>query len=119
MEKTKSPVVQSSTVKAYEPLAVKVLDTMDLKRSEEEKDKSLSTPLASSIRLPSTLRISLYVGDDDLREPGRPRIEMLAAFAATGLDRLACFPGRWDTSVEGQERFAQDCEAAGIVLDGP
>jgi len=34
-------------------------------------------------------------------------------------DRLACFPGRWDTSVEGQERFAQDCEAAGIVLDGP
>ncbi len=70
-------------------------------------------------RDPSTLRFSIYVGDDDLQEPGPPRIELLAAFAATGLDRLACFPGRWDTSVEGQERFAQDCEAAGIVLDGP
>jgi hypothetical protein len=61
----------------------------------------------------------MYVGDEDLREPGPPRIEILAAFAATGLDRLACFPGRWDTSLEGQERFAQDCEAAGIILDGP
>jgi alkanesulfonate monooxygenase SsuD/methylene tetrahydromethanopterin reductase-like flavin-dependent oxidoreductase (luciferase family) len=70
-------------------------------------------------RDPSTLRFSMYVGDDDLREPGKPRIEVLRAFAETGLDRLACFPGRWDTSVEGQERFAQDCEAAGIVLDGP
>lgn len=70
-------------------------------------------------RDPSTLRISVYVGDDDLREPGPPRIDILARFAATGVDRLACFPGRWDTSVEAQERFAQDCEAAGIVLDGP
>ena len=47
----------------------------------------------------------------------RQTAEPLAA--ATGLDRLACFPGRWDTSVEAQERFAEDCEAAGIVLDGP
>lgn len=70
-------------------------------------------------RDPSTLRFSLYVRDDDLREPGQTRIDLLAAFAATGLDRLACFPGRWDTSVAAQERFAQDCEAAGIALDGP
>ena len=69
---------------------------------------------ASGRARPDTLRFSLYtLGDDDLQEPGRARIELLAAFAATGLDRLACFPGRWDTSVEGQERFAQDCEAAG------
>jgi alkanesulfonate monooxygenase SsuD/methylene tetrahydromethanopterin reductase-like flavin-dependent oxidoreductase (luciferase family) len=70
-------------------------------------------------RDPSSLRFSLYVADEDLREPGRPRSELLAAFAAAGLDRLACFPGRWDTSVDAQERFAQDCEAAGVVLDGP
>lgn len=70
-------------------------------------------------RDPSTLRFSMYVRDEDLREPGEPRIDLLARFAATGLDRLACFPGRWDTSVEAQERFAQDCEAAGVVLDGP
>lgn len=70
-------------------------------------------------RDPSTLRFSVYVRDDDLREPGQRRVDLLASFAAIGVDRLACFPGRWDPTVEGQERFAQDCEAAGIVLDGP
>ncbi|MFN8519875.1 MAG: LLM class flavin-dependent oxidoreductase [Chloroflexota bacterium] len=69
-------------------------------------------------RDPSTLRFSVYVSDEDLREPGEARADLLAGYAAAGVDRLACFPGRWDTSVEAQERFAQDCEAAGIVLDG-
>ncbi len=70
-------------------------------------------------RDPSTLRFSMYVRDEELREPGQARVDLLAAFAAVGLDRLACFPGRWDPSVEAQERFAQDCEAAGIDLGGP
>jgi alkanesulfonate monooxygenase SsuD/methylene tetrahydromethanopterin reductase-like flavin-dependent oxidoreductase (luciferase family) len=69
-------------------------------------------------RDPSTLRFSVYVSDEDLREPGEARADLLAGYAAAGVDRLACFPGRWDTSVEAQERFAQDCEAAGIALDG-
>jgi alkanesulfonate monooxygenase SsuD/methylene tetrahydromethanopterin reductase-like flavin-dependent oxidoreductase (luciferase family) len=69
-------------------------------------------------RDPSTLRFSVYVRDEDLAQPGQARIDLLAGYAANGIARLACFPGRWDTSVEAQERFAQDCEAAGIALDG-
>jgi alkanesulfonate monooxygenase SsuD/methylene tetrahydromethanopterin reductase-like flavin-dependent oxidoreductase (luciferase family) len=69
-------------------------------------------------RDPATLRFSVYTHDNDMR-PGQHRIDTLAGFDAIGVDRVACFPGRWDVSVEGQERFAQDCEAAGLTLDGP
>jgi alkanesulfonate monooxygenase SsuD/methylene tetrahydromethanopterin reductase-like flavin-dependent oxidoreductase (luciferase family) len=67
-------------------------------------------------RDPSSLRFSVYVLDEDLRKPGRGRIELLAGYDAIGVSRVACFPGRWDPTVEAQERFAQDCEAAGLVL---
>jgi F420-dependent oxidoreductase-like protein len=67
-------------------------------------------------RDPATLRFSVYVRDEDLQEPGQRRVDLLAGYAAVGVARVACFPGRWDPSVEAQERFAQDCEAAGLTL---
>jgi F420-dependent oxidoreductase-like protein len=67
-------------------------------------------------RDPATLRISLYSRDDDVRPVGQQRIDMLAAFAALGLDRIVCFPSRWDQSLDAQASFAEDCRAAGLEM---
>ena len=69
-------------------------------------------------RDPGSLRFSMYTRDEDVREPGQRRVDTLAALAATGLDRIVCFPGRWDPTPEGQARFAEDVRAAGIPLGG-
>jgi F420-dependent oxidoreductase-like protein len=69
-------------------------------------------------RDPATLRFSLYTRDEAMREPGQRRVDVLGRLLEVGLDRIICFPGRWDPSVAAQERFAEDCRAAGIVL-GP
>ena len=42
---------------------------------------------------------------------------MLGELAGTGLDRVVCFPARWDPTIEGQAAFADDCRAAGLSLD--
>ena len=67
-------------------------------------------------RDPGSLRFSMYTRDEDVREPGQRRVDALGAFAETGLDRIVCFPGRWDPSIDGQARFADDVRAAGIAL---
>jgi F420-dependent oxidoreductase-like protein len=67
-------------------------------------------------RDPASLRFSMYTRDEDVREPGQRRVDALGAFAATSLDRIVCFPGRWDPTLEGQARFAEDVKAAGIAL---
>jgi hypothetical protein len=36
--------------------------------------------------------------------------------AALGLDRLVCFPTRWNPTQEAQAAFAEDCLAAGLSL---
>ena len=41
----------------------------------------------------------------------------IAAFAAIGLDRIVCFPTRWSPTTDAQASFAEDCRAAGVVLD--
>lgn len=69
-------------------------------------------------RDPATLRLSLYTRDDDVRTVGQERVDMLAAFAELGLDRLVCFPSRWDQSLDAQMSFAEDCRAAGLEM-GP
>ena len=51
-----------------------------------------------------------------MRPVGQERVDGLAALAATGLDRLVAFPGRWDPSEEGLARFAEDVLAAGLRL---
>ena len=67
-------------------------------------------------RDPASLRVSLYSRDDDVRPVGQERVDTLAAFAALGLDRIVCFPSRWDLSIEGQARFAEDSRAAGLEM---
>jgi F420-dependent oxidoreductase-like protein len=68
-------------------------------------------------RDPATLRFSMYTRDEEMKPTGQARVETLGELAATGLDRLVCFPGRWDPTLEGQARFAEDCRAAGLTLE--
>ena len=70
-------------------------------------------------RDPDTLRFSLYASDEDMRRPGRARVDLIARFAEIGLDRVVAFPTRWSPTAEAQAAFAEDCRAAGIELDAP
>jgi alkanesulfonate monooxygenase SsuD/methylene tetrahydromethanopterin reductase-like flavin-dependent oxidoreductase (luciferase family) len=72
---------------------------------------------AAGGRDPSTLRFSLYERDERMRDAGQARVDRLARFAEIGLDRLVAFPTRWSPTLEAQAAFAEDCRAAGIVLE--
>jgi len=67
-------------------------------------------------RDPATLRLSVYASDEDMREPGAERIDMIGRYARVGLDRLVAFPTRWSPTTDAQARFAEDCRAAGVAL---
>jgi F420-dependent oxidoreductase-like protein len=67
-------------------------------------------------RDPATLRFSLYTRDDEVRDPGQARIDLIAGLAEAGLDRIVCFPTRWSPTIEAQAHFAEDCRAAGVAL---
>jgi F420-dependent oxidoreductase-like protein len=67
-------------------------------------------------RDPATLRFSLYTRDEEMRDKGQARVDILAGFAEIGLDRLVCFPTRWSPTPEAQAAFAEDCVAAGLSL---
>jgi F420-dependent oxidoreductase-like protein len=68
-------------------------------------------------RDPATLRFSLYAEDELMKDAGTERADLLASYAAVGLDRIVCFPTRWDPTTDAQAAFAQDCRAAGIALE--
>jgi F420-dependent oxidoreductase-like protein len=67
-------------------------------------------------RDPATLRFSMYTRDEDMREAGQARIDVLGAFAEIGMDRVVCFPTRWDPTTDAQAALADDCRAAGLTL---
>jgi hypothetical protein len=67
----------------------------------------------------ATLRFSLYTYDEDYRHAGQARVDLIGELAETGLDRIICFPTKYEPSLDAQAAFAQDCLAAGIALDGP
>ena len=67
-------------------------------------------------RDPTTLRFSLYMRDEDARDAGQRRVDLLAGFAEVGLARVVAFPTRWSPTVDAQSAFADDCRAAGIAL---
>jgi len=67
-------------------------------------------------RDPATLRFSVYARDEDFRTPGQERVDRLGGYAAVGLDRIVCFPTRWDPTTDAQAAFAEDCRAAGLTL---
>ncbi len=68
-------------------------------------------------RDPSTLRFSLYASDEDVRDAGQARVDLLGELAAVGLDRVVAFPTRWNPTQDAQAAFAEDCRAAGIPLN--
>ena len=68
-------------------------------------------------RDPATLRLSMYVADPEVKEPGQRRVDTLGRLAEMGLDRLVAFPTRYGATREVQERFAEDCRAAGLLLE--
>ena len=67
-------------------------------------------------RDPATLRFSLYTRDEEMRDAGQARVDVIAEMAEVGLDRIVCFPTRWSPTVEAQAGFAEDCRAAGLPL---
>ena len=69
-------------------------------------------------RDPATLRFSVYTLDEDFTDAGQERIDRVAAFAEVGVDRIVCFPTKFDPSTEAQAAFAEDVLAAGVALDG-
>ena len=68
-------------------------------------------------RDPATLRFSIYVRDEQVRDAGAGRVDLLARLAEIGLDRVVCFPTRWSPTLEAQARFVDDCRAAGLPLE--
>lgn len=69
-------------------------------------------------RDPATLRFSLYMRDEDARDPGARRVDLLAGYAEIGLARVVAFPTRWSPTVDAQASFADDCRAAGVAMIG-
>ncbi|CAN5605871.1 hypothetical protein BH20CHL7_BH20CHL7_03820 [soil metagenome] len=67
-------------------------------------------------RDPATLRFSLYARDEEMRDVGQARVDLLARYAQIGLDRIIAFPTRWSPTPEAQAAFAEDCLAAGLSL---
>ena len=69
-------------------------------------------------RDPATLRFSMYTYDEDFREAGQQRVDLLGEFNESGLDRIVCFPTKYDPSTDAQAAFAEDVRSAGVALDG-
>jgi F420-dependent oxidoreductase-like protein len=67
-------------------------------------------------RDPATLRFSLYARDEEMRDAGRARIDLIARLRDIGLDRVVAFPTRWSPTAEAQAAFAHDVRAAGVEL---
>jgi alkanesulfonate monooxygenase SsuD/methylene tetrahydromethanopterin reductase-like flavin-dependent oxidoreductase (luciferase family) len=68
-------------------------------------------------RDPATLRLSMYVADDEVEVPGQRRVDVLGRLGGFGLDRLVAFPTRYGATREVQEQFAEDCRAAGLLSE--
>jgi F420-dependent oxidoreductase-like protein len=66
-------------------------------------------------RDPATLRLSMYIADVEVKDPGQRRVDTLGRLTDMGLDRLAAFPTRYGPTREVQEQFAEDCRAAGLL----
>ena len=81
-----------------------------------ERMASVRERCVSEGRDPATLRFSLYTRDEAVRHAGSARIDYVAGMAAIGLDRIVCFPTRWDPTLDAQASFAEDCRAAGLTL---
>ena len=67
-------------------------------------------------RDPATMRFSLYARDEDVKQAGQKRVDLIARCAEIGLDRFIGFPTKTAPTAEAQAAFAEDCVAAGVSL---
>jgi F420-dependent oxidoreductase-like protein len=81
-----------------------------------ERRPEIEQACAETGRNPATLKLSVYLRDEDVREPGQARVDLLASYAGAGLSRIVAFPTRWNPTAEAQGAFAEDCASAGLVL---
>ena len=70
-------------------------------------------------RDPATLRFSLYQRDEEALKTGAERVDLIAGYAAIGLDRIVSFPTKREPTEAVQAAFAEDCVAAGVSLATP
>ena len=104
-------VTQGLAVKYADELNLVMLSPADVgTRTEATRARC-----AAEGRDPATLRFSLYCRDEEM-QPGPGRVEALRSYAGIGLDRLVCFPGRWDPTPDGIAVFAEDVLEAGLTL---
>jgi F420-dependent oxidoreductase-like protein len=113
-------IVGGNGAKVTAGYAIKYADELNFVFLEPEEIAerivSIRARCEAEDRDPATLRFSLYARDEEMREAGSERVDLLARFAAVGLDRIVCFPTRWSPTEEAQAAFAQDCLAAGLSL---
>ena len=68
-------------------------------------------------RDPDSLRVSVHVWWEHAANGGSERSERFAAYRDLGVSRIQCLVRDAVTDDEALDRFAQDCQAAGITLD--
>jgi len=101
-------------------IAARFADELNLVfKSPEELAEDLPTIRARCEEIgrdPATLKVSVYARDEEVREPGAARVDLVGQYARSGISRLVAFPTRWDPTAQAQALFAEDCKAAGVTL---
>jgi F420-dependent oxidoreductase-like protein len=68
-------------------------------------------------RDPATLKLSVHVWGGHVKDPGRPRVDRLAAYRDLGVSRVMTIVRRSVDGDEALESLADDCRAAGADLE--
>jgi len=68
-------------------------------------------------RDPATLAISVHIWTETLSIPGQRRVDLLAAYGETGVDRVMGLDTGAATSDEALQSLAEDARSAGVELD--
>jgi F420-dependent oxidoreductase-like protein len=67
-------------------------------------------------RDPASLRLSVHIWQQHAAEAGEPRVELLAGYAAQGVDRVMTLVKASATDDGALEAFADDARAAGVEM---
>jgi len=67
-------------------------------------------------RDPASLRFSLYSRDEEMREAGQARVDVLAGWPGSDSTGWSASRRRWSPTLETQAAFAEDCRTAGLTL---
>ena len=68
-------------------------------------------------RDPATLRLSMYVADDEVKDPGQKRVDVIGRLDGDGPRPARRVPDPLGATREVQEQFAEDCRSAGLLLE--